>query len=105
MTKKVSARILVVDDDESCLASLRRTFRGHFDIVATNDPVLALKIFELQGSFAVVISDFQMPFMNGIQLFSRILDMNKDVQRIMMTGHADLQMAIDAVNHGKITAS
>lgn len=98
------ARILVVDDDESCLASMRRIFRGHFEIVTTKDPILALKIFELQGPFAVVISDFQMPFMNGIQLFSRIFAMDEHVQRIMITGHAELQMAIDAVNHGKITA-
>ncbi len=101
---KSSSRILVVDDDESFLASMRRTFRGHFEIVTTNDPVQALKIFELQGPFAVVISDFQMPFMNGIQLFSRIVTIDKFAQRIMLTGHADLQMAIDAVNHGKITA-
>jgi DNA-binding NarL/FixJ family response regulator len=102
--KRSSSRLLVVDDDESFLASMRRTFRGHFEIVTTNDPVHALKIFELQGPFAVVISDFQMPFMNGIQLFSRIVSIDKYAQRIMLTGHADLQMAIDAVNHGKITA-
>ena len=99
-----TSRILIVDDDESCLASMRRIFRGHFEIVTTKDPILALKIFELQGPFAVVISDYQMPFLNGIQLFSKIFVMDKHVQRIMMTGHADLQMAIDAVNHGRITA-
>jgi DNA-binding NarL/FixJ family response regulator len=97
-------RILVVDDDECCLASMRRIFRGRFEIVTTKDPMLALKIFELQGPFAVVISDFQMPFMNGIQLFSQIFAMDKHVQRIMLTGHAELQMAIDAVNQGRITA-
>ncbi|MDR3590889.1 MAG: response regulator transcription factor [Negativicutes bacterium] len=97
-------RILIVDDDEKCLATMRRVLRGHFEIVTTRDPVQALKMFELQGPFAVVISDFQMPFMNGIQLFSRILTIDKCTQRIMLTGHADLQMAIDAVNHGKITA-
>ena len=64
------ARILVVDDDENCLASMRRIFRGHLKIVTTKNPILALKIFALQGPFAVVISDFQMPFMNGIELFS-----------------------------------
>jgi len=98
------ARILLVDDDERCLASMRRIFRGHFEIVTTKDPIQALKIFQLQGPFAVVISDFQMPFMNGIQLFSKIFSLDKHVQRIMMTGHAELQMAIDAVNQGKITA-
>lgn len=97
-------RILLVDDDEKYLASLRRLMQGYFEIVTTKDPVQALKIFRHQGPFAVVISDYRMPFINGIELFSRILAMDVHVQRIMLTGHAELQMAIDAVNHGKINA-
>jgi DNA-binding NarL/FixJ family response regulator len=97
-------RILIVDDDESCLSSMRRILRGHYEIVTTKDPMQALKIVELHGPFAVVISDYQMPFINGIELFSKICTINNDMQRIMLTGHANLQMAIDAVNRGKITA-
>lgn len=98
------ARILIVDDEECLLASLRRTLRNQYEIVTTKDPVQALKIFELQGPFAVVISDYQMPFINGIELFSKIHAINADTQRVMLTGHAELQMAIDAVNRGKITS-
>lgn len=98
------ARILIVDDDEKQLASMRRILHGHFETITTADPVQALKIFELQGPFAVVISDFQMPLMNGVQLFARIFEIDPTAQRILITGRPDLQMAIDAVNHGKITA-
>lgn len=98
------ARILIVDDDDKSLASMRRILRSHSEIVTTTDPVQAINIFEHQGPFSVVISDFQMPYMNGIQLFSRIFALDKNAQRIMLTGHADLQMAVDAINHGKITA-
>lgn len=98
------AKILIVDDDESYLAAMRRMLRGRFEIVTTKDPVQALKIVKYQGPFAVVISDFRMPFMNGIELFSKILIIDKRIQRIMLTGCAELQMAIDAINHGKITA-
>lgn len=97
-------RILIVDDDENALASLRRVLYGQFDIVTTRDPLQALKIVELQGPFAVVISDYRMPVINGIELFSRILTIDRQVQRILLTGYPELQMAIDAVNHGKITA-
>lgn len=97
-------KILIVDDDDSFLSSMRRIMRSHFDIVTTTDPVQALKIIEHQGPFAVVISDFRMPFMNGIELFSKIHSFDKNIQRIMLTGCAELQMAIDAINHGKITA-
>lgn len=98
------ARILIVDDDEKYLASLRRILKGHFEIVTTRDPVQALKLVEFSGPFAVVISDYRMPVMNGIELFSRIVSIDKNVQRIMLTGYAELQMAIDAINHGKITS-
>jgi len=83
---------------------MRRIMRSHFEIVTTTDPVQALKIIEHQGPFAVVVSDFRMPFMNGIELFSKIHNFDKNIQRIMLTGCAELQMAIDAINHGKITA-
>lgn len=98
------ARVLVVDDDDKFLAAIRRIIREYYDITTTKDPLQALKIFEYQGPFAVVISDYRMPFMNGIELLSRIHAVNKNVQRIILTGHAELQMAIDAINHGKITA-
>ncbi len=74
------------------------------EILTTKDPLQALKIVEHQGPFAVIISDYRMPVMNGIELFSRILMIDKKVQRILLTGYPELQMAIDAVNHGKITA-
>jgi len=97
-------KILIVDDDEAYLASLRRIMRGHFEITTTTDPIHALRVIEHQGPFAVVISDFRMPFMNGIELFSKVIAIDKNIQRIMLTGCAELQMAIDAINHGKITA-
>ena len=100
----VITRILIVDDDEKFLASMRRIMQGYFEIVTTKDPIQALRLFEYQGPFAAVISDYRMPLMNGIELFSRLLALDKNVQRIMLTGHAELQMAIDAVNHGKINA-
>lgn len=97
-------RVLIVDDDENYLASVRRVLHGQCEILTTKDPLQALKIVEHQGPFAVVISDYRMPVMNGIELFSRILTIDKRVQRILLTGYPELQMAIDAVNHGKITA-
>ncbi|MDT8899887.1 DNA-binding response regulator [Anaeroselena agilis] len=101
---ETTPRILIVDDDENYLASIRRVLHGQCEILTTKDPLQALKIIEHQGPFAVVISDYRMPVMNGIELFSRILTIDKQVQRILLTGYPELQMAIDAVNHGKITA-
>lgn len=97
-------RVLIVDDEENFLASMRRSLHDDFDLVTTKDPMQALKIFQLQGPFAVVISDYQMPLMNGVQLFSQMLSIDKNAQRILLTGYANLQVAIDAVNQGKISS-
>lgn len=102
--EETGPRILIVDDNEKYLASIRRLLHSQFEIVTTKDPLQALKIVEHQGPFAVVISDYRMPVMNGIELFSRIVAIDKHVQRILLTGYPELQMAIDGVNHGKITA-
>lgn len=97
-------RILIVDDDEHYLASLRRLLYDHIEIFTTTGPLQALKILEAQGPFPVIISDYQMPFMNGIEFFSKISLLDKDAQKIMLTGYASLQIAIDAINQGIINA-
>ncbi|MDU2063462.1 MAG: response regulator transcription factor [Sporomusaceae bacterium] len=97
-------KILIIDDEENYLNSLRRILQATFTVTTTRDPLQALKLVEHHGPFTVIISDFRMPVMNGIELFSRILALDHEAQRILITGHAELQMTIDAINHGKINA-
>ena len=54
------------------------------------------------GPYAVVVSDMQMPGMDGIHLLSRVHKMSPNTVRVMLTGHADLNTAITAVNEGAI---
>ncbi|MBI9070713.1 MAG: response regulator [Melioribacteraceae bacterium] len=95
-------KVLFVDDDQNILNAYRRNLRGNFDLTVALGPIEALKIVREKGPFAVVISDFKMPVMNGIELLSKIKNINPDTVRIILTGHANLETAISAVNEGNI---
>ncbi len=65
-------------------------------------PEQGLEKIATRGPFAVILSDLQMPGMDGIQFLSRVKTIVPDSVRIMLTGNADLQKAIQAVNEGHI---
>ena len=55
-----------------------------------------------KGPYAVIMSDLRMPVMDGIQFLSRVREISPDSVRMMLTGDADLENAIRAVNKGNI---
>ena len=98
----ISEKVLFVDDDKNLLSAVKRQFRNKLDLVAAPGGEDALTVIKYQGPFAVVISDMQMPYMNGIELLSHVRNMAPDTVRVMLTGNANLQTAIDSVNEGNI---
>ena len=95
-------RILFVDDEPNVLESFRRALRGRFSIFTALGGSAALEVFKSDGPFAVVVSDYKMPVMNGIELLSKVRRAYPDSIRMILTGYADLEMAIQAVNQGDI---
>jgi response regulator RpfG family c-di-GMP phosphodiesterase len=98
----MNEKILCVDDDENILASYQRQLRKQFQIQTALGPKAGLQIVSSAGPFAVVVSDLRMPGMDGIEFLTMIRQMMPDTVRIMLTGNADLQAAIGAVNEGNI---
>jgi len=98
MTKK----ILFVDDDERILRSFTRYLTPHFDVVTASSGVAALEIIQSSGPFAVIVADMRMPAMNGITLLRQVRQQSPNTVRMMLTGNADLQTAVNAVNEGHI---
>jgi YesN/AraC family two-component response regulator len=62
----------------------------------------AMGLLEDKTAYAVVISDMRMPGMDGIELLKRVKKASPDTVRIMLTGNADMQTAIEAINEGSI---
>jgi response regulator RpfG family c-di-GMP phosphodiesterase len=95
-------KILFVDDDVNILEGLNRQFRKQFEIRTAAGGEQGLVVNGIEGPFAVVVSDYRMPQMNGIEFLKNIQKRSPDTVRIMLSGNADMQTAIDAVNEGHI---
>ena len=98
----MSGRVLIVDDDTNLLAGLRRQFRNRFDLVLATGGEEALAMLDEEGPFAVAMVDMRMPGMDGVTLLAELNKRAPDTVRIMLTGNADQQTAVDAINKGHI---
>jgi len=99
---KLPEKVLVVDDDRNLLDSFKRQFRKHLDLETAASGADGVQAVRDAGPFAVVISDMQMPNMNGIEFLSQVRALSPNTVRIMLTGNANLDVAIGAVNDGNI---
>lgn len=94
--------ILCVDDDANILDGYKRHLRKDFKLETAVGPEQGLRMVAEAGPFAVVVSDLKMPGMNGIQFLARVCEQAPNTVRILLTGNADLQASIDAINQGQI---
>jgi len=95
-------KVLLVDDDEMVLAGLKRQLRNQFSIDTALSGEAALKQVRENGPYAVIVSDFLMPGMNGVEFLSNVKKTDPTTIRMMLTGTADMPTAIRAVNEGSI---
>ncbi|HBG18564.1 MAG TPA: two-component system response regulator [Desulfobulbaceae bacterium] len=95
-------KVLFVDDEENILHSIKRELRKRFQIHTAGSGTEALEVLKNEGPFAVIVSDMRMPGMDGIQLLAAVKDQYPNTIRLMLTGNADQETAIEAVNKGQI---
>ncbi len=98
----MAEKILLVDDDNNILDGYRRSLSREFVMETAMGGEQALKLAADNGPYAVVVSDMRMPGMDGIQLLSKIKAQSPDTIRVMLTGNADTETAINAINEGSI---
>lgn len=98
----MNKNILFVDDEPKILSAYQRQLRKKFHIDIALGGEKALKFIACGGPYAVIISDMKMPGMDGIQLLSKVKKESPETVRIMLTGYADQETAINAVNEGNI---
>jgi serine phosphatase RsbU (regulator of sigma subunit) len=98
----VHNRVLFVDDDPKILAAFRRQLRKKVDIETVPSGSDGLEAIRTNGPFSVVVTDYCMPEMNGIEFLKRVQEIAPETVRMLLTGSADLNAAIQAVNQGNI---
>lgn len=95
-------KVLCVDDEPNVLEGLKLHLRRHYEVQTASSGQMALELLEREGPFAVVLSDMRMPGMNGATLLSQVRRRSPDTTRMLLTGQADLDSAIAAVNEGQL---
>jgi len=95
-------KILFVDDEPILLQGYQRLLRKEFAISTAVGGAAALLLIQHEGPFGVVISDMRMPGMDGVEFLAKVRKAAPDTVRIMLTGNADLEVAINCVNEGNI---
>ncbi|MDJ0923529.1 MAG: response regulator [Acidimicrobiia bacterium] len=98
----MNKRVLLVDDEQRVLDGFRRNLRRQFDVVTANSGQEGLAQIESAGPFAVVVSDYRMAEMHGVDFLSRVAEAAPNTVRMMLTGQADMQATIAAINDGRI---
>jgi len=93
--------ILYVDDEENNLFSFKATFRIKYKVLTAISGSEALEILE-KNQVHIIITDQRMPEMTGIEFLEKVLEKFPDPMRVLLTGYADMNAVIDAVNKGKI---
>ncbi len=102
MSEAKRPRILIVDDEEAILETMTFTFMDLYEVLTTSDPTSAIQIMQDNDPVAVVITDQRMPGMTGVELLREIYERFPESVRIILTGFADSDAMIQAINDGHI---
>ena len=94
-------RVLYLDDEEANLFSFKAAFRREFEVHTCLEPHQAVRLLD-EHDFHVVLSDQRMPRISGVEFFELIMPDHPDVSRVLVTGYADTDAVVDAINKGQV---
>ena len=97
----MTEKVLIVDDEEAVLEGLRAVLKRGFSVITAHGPNAGLVALRAAGPFAVVVSDFKMPQMDGAEFLSRVREISPRTVRVVLSGYADFDAAVDAMNKGE----
>jgi DNA-binding NtrC family response regulator len=91
--------VLIVDDEDMVITSIRAFLQleTEYKVTGVTEPLQAVKYLET-NPVDVVVSDYLMPKMTGLQVLAKAKDLQPEAARVLLTGHADKQSAIQAIN-------
>ncbi|EAT15424.1 response regulator [Desulfuromonas acetoxidans] len=97
-------KILFVDDEANVLKSLRRLFLDEedYDILTASSGMEGLEIIKENNDILVIISDYRMPEMTGVEFLAQATQLLPHSIRIVLSGYADTAAVVEAINIGHI---
>jgi response regulator RpfG family c-di-GMP phosphodiesterase len=95
-------RILLVDDEPNVVGALRAMLRKRYTISTAESGHEALALIEREDPFVAIVSDMRMPTMDGADLLMRVRRSSPSTVRLLLTGHAEIDAAMAAVNQGQV---
>lgn len=97
-----NAKILIVDDEIKVINALKRLLsKKQYEVISQTNPKVALDMLENE-KIDIIICDYKMPQMSGVDLLKYSKKVTPSTVRILITGHVDLDVAINAINKGNI---
>jgi YesN/AraC family two-component response regulator len=94
--------ILYVDDEQNNLDGFKASFRRDFKIILASTATQGMKVLNDFPEIPIIISDQRMPKTTGSEFLEKVSHRFPDSIRILITGYADLESTIEAINKGKI---
>ncbi|NML35575.1 response regulator [Chitinophaga sp. G-6-1-13] len=93
--------ILYIDDEIHNLNAFKASFRRLYNVSTATSAEEAVKVLE-EREFHIIISDQRMPKTTGIEFFESILEKYPEPIRMLLTGYADINAVVDAINKGQV---
>ncbi|MFA8342265.1 MAG: ATP-binding protein [Rhodothermaceae bacterium] len=94
--------ILFVDDDKLLILGIQKKYEEKYPLTLAYSAKEALNLLKSGKRYSIIISDYYMPGMNGIDFLKEVEQYDRDAIKVLITGNADINMAIDAVNYGNV---
>ncbi len=102
-TKQTPTQVLCVDDEKGILRALQRVLMDEdVEVITANSGAEGLKCIAAATNLALIISDQRMPEMTGVAFLQQAKTLCPSAYRVMLTGYADINATMDAVNKGEI---
>jgi len=93
-------KLLLIDDEPDILRVLSLSLRADgYEVVSAQNGTEGIAVFKKEKP-DIVITDIKMPGMDGIEVLKKVKDLNDDTEVIIITGHGDIENAIEALKHG-----
>lgn len=98
MTSTSLPKLLCVDDEPSILSTLERLLKDQFHVLIANDAQEGLKLLQRHSDCAVVLSDYRMPDMNGVDFLRQVRQLTPNAARAILSGQIDMHQVSEAIN-------